>query len=82
MPRDPDGAVSSFAIVPLANLEHGLIEEVLMRLLYSGEVNRRKDGKVFIYWATSAMPSVVSVPILVPSHLRQFFAMPMTSSRP
>ena len=82
MPRVSAGAVSTYAIVPLANLEHGLIEEVLMRLLYSGEVTRRKDGKVFAYWATPAMPSVVSVPIIVPDRLRHFMPMPMASSRP
>lgn len=82
MPRDPGQPVGLFSIVALANLEIGLVEEVLMRMLYSGEVKRRKESKVLVYWATKAMPTMVSVPIIVPDRLRHFMAPPVLTTRP
>jgi hypothetical protein len=81
MPRGRDAAVGVLGLVGLANLEQQLLEEVLMRLLYADEVRRRRDGKVFVYWATTKMPSLVSVPLTVPDRLRHFMVPPSFTTR-
>lgn len=74
IPRDRIGALMVNSIAHLANLNAGLAEEAMMRLLWANQVKRRKDGKWYLFWAGPRLPA--PVPVVVPGRLRMFFAPP------
>jgi len=76
IPRDRDAAIGIGSLVSLADLQLGVVDEALMRLLYAGHVKRRRDRKVFVYWAGKTMPPPLAVPLDPPQRLRHFMPPP------
>lgn len=70
LPRESGAALSSMSLASAANIHWNLAEEALMRLLFVDQVKRKKDRRLFVYWAGKGLPS--PVPVVVPERLRMF----------
>jgi hypothetical protein len=79
LPRQREGAICTMSLASAANLDWKLTEEALMRLLFVNQVKRKKDRKVFIYWAGKTLPA--AVPVVVPQRLRMFMPLPWFGPR-
>lgn len=70
LPRESGAALTSMSLASAANIQWKLAEEALMRLLFVDLVKRKKDRRLFVYWAGNALPP--PVPVVVPEPLRMF----------
>jgi hypothetical protein len=76
IPRQRDAAMSPGCFINAANLNIGIVDEVLMRLLYAGMVKRRRDRKTYVYWASAQLPPPLVAPVVLPQRLRHFMPPP------
>jgi hypothetical protein len=72
IPRNRLDAKPEYLFITDANISYGLVQEALMRLLYDGQVKRRRDGRGYVYWASPRLPPPSPVPVVLPDRLRHF----------
>jgi hypothetical protein len=80
LPRERDSAMTTMCPASAANLQWKLCEEAVMRLLFVDQVKRRKDRRLYVYWAGREL--LPAVPVVVLERLRMFmtpnFRIPLT----
>jgi hypothetical protein len=81
LPRDRGGALPPRSIAHVADMDDGLVDESLMRLLYAGQLRRRRVGREYVYWAARTLPPAPPSAVEIPGHLRWFrCALPSAST--